>query len=461
MLVISGPNAGGKTVTLTAVGLSIAMVQAGLPIPAGPLSRVPLVGKLFTAVGDAQDLSQGLSTFTAHLAALGRILAGAGAGSLALIDEMAADTDPREGAALAVSVLEELLNRGALVVVTTHLEPLKALAMGDPRFTNAAVGFDPLALAPTFRLTIGTPGQSSALEVARRCGLPEAVVERARQNLSAEVGPLGAALAALESERSRLAKVRADLEIERATERERRQELEVKAEALSRRQAEVDAGARQGSSEKLQTLRERVGSIVAELQRAPEMAAATVARQAVAQAIASQERALAAPAAERTPAPAARFSPGQRVHSRSLAKDGDLLSVDGETGMVAFGAIKLRQPLTDLGPAEGKRPAPPADRNEKLRRASRAAGGALDAPSSRCDLRGLRAEEAVREAERFLDHAFSDGISEVLLLHGLGSGALKASLRSFLSSSSYVRSFHAAEAHQGGEGTTIVELADG
>jgi DNA mismatch repair protein MutS2 len=460
VLVISGPNAGGKTVTLTAIGLCTAMVRAGLPIPAGPLSRVPLVGKLFTAVGDAQDLSQGLSTFTAHLAALGRILDGAAAGSLALIDEMAADTDPREGAALAVAVLEELLNRGALVVVTTHLEPLKALALGDPRFTNAAVGFDPTALAPTFRLTIGTPGQSSALEVARRCGLPEAVVERARQNLSAETGPLGAALAALEAERERLAKVRADLESERTSALQRREELDRQAEALSHRQAKVDAGARRELLDELGSLREQVRGIVAELQRAPEMATATEARSTVARAIASQERALASPAPERTP-PVARFTPGQRVRSRSLAKDGDLLSVEGETGMVAFGAIKLRQPLADLSPAETKRPAPPADRHEKLRRAQHAAGGALDVATSRCDLRGLRAEEAVREAERFLDHAFSDGASEVLLLHGLGSGALKATLRKFLASSSYVRSFHAAEAHQGGEGTTVVELAGG
>jgi DNA mismatch repair protein MutS2 len=191
------------------------------------------------------------------------------------------------------------------------------------------------------------------------------------------------------------------------------------------------------------------------------MAKATEARGAVARAIDSQERALASPPPGRTPAPVVRFLPGQRVRSRSLAKDGDLLSIEGETGMVAFGAIKLRQPLADLSPAEGKRPAPPTDRLEKLRRAERAAGGGLDTPTSRCDLRGLRAEEALREAEKFLDHAFSDGASEVLLLHGLGSGALKASLRKFLASSSYVRSFHAAEAHQGGEGTTVVELAEG
>jgi DNA mismatch repair protein MutS2 len=297
--------------------------------------------------------------------------------------------------------------------------------------------------------------------VARRCGLPEAVVERARQNLSAETGPLGAALAALEAERGRLAKVRAELESERTSAAERRQQLDAQAEALSRRQAEVDAGARRELIVELDRVKEQVRGIVAELQRAPDMATAAEARDAVTRAIGAQERALASPRPEPATAAIARLVAGQRVRSRSLAKDGDLLSVEGETGMVAFGAIKLRQPLGDLSTAESKRPAPPSDRHEKLRRAERAAGGGLDAPSSRCDLRGLRAEEAVREAERFLDHAFSDGASEVLLLHGLGSGALKASLRTFLARSSYVRSFHAAEAHQGGEGTTVVELGDG
>ncbi|MHB8417142.1 MAG: endonuclease MutS2 [Myxococcales bacterium] len=457
-LVVSGPNAGGKTITLTGIGLCVAMVRAGLPIPAGPLSRVPLIHRLFTAIGDAQDLSRGLSTFTAHLAALRRILDGAVPGSLALIDEMAADTDPREGGALAVAVLEELTDRGALVVATTHLEPLKALALGDPRFANAAVGFDPLALAPTYRLTLGLPGQSSALEVARRSGLPAALLERAQQHLQGEAGPLGRALAALEDERHRLASARADLDAERTEAERERAGLRARAEALDVREAELEASARRELVVELEREREKVREIVAALQRRPEPAAAREATAAIDRSIEAQERGLAAPA--RRSETSVRPSAGQRVRSRALAKEGELLSVEGDSGLVAFGAIKLRQPLEDLVPLERKR-SPPTGRGEMARRAARAAGGDLPHPDVRCDLRGLRAEDAVREAERFLDRAYGEGAAEVLLVHGLGSGALRSSLKSFLSASVYVRAFHAAEAHRGGEGTTIVELADG
>ncbi|HUB10067.1 MAG TPA: Smr/MutS family protein [Myxococcales bacterium] len=454
-LVVSGPNAGGKTITLSGVGLCVVMVRAGLPIPAGPLSRVPLVNRLSTAIGDAQDLSRGLSTFTAHLAALRRILDGAGPGSLALIDEMAADTDPREGAALAVAVLEELIERGALVVATTHLEPLKALALGDPRFANAAVGFDPLALAPTYRLTLGLPGQSSALEVARRSGVPQVVLDRAHAHLSGQAGPLGAALAALEDERRRLAQVRADLEVERAAAAREREAAAARAEALDRREAELAAGARRELVAELERERDRVREIVAALQRRPEAAAASQATAELGRAIEAQQSAADAPARD-APSSGVRAVAGQRVRSRSLAKEGELLAVEGESGLVAFGAIKLRQPLGDLVPVDRKRP--PAGRQEVARRASRAAGGAIEHTEVRCDLRGLRAEDAVREAERFLDRAYGEGAEEVLLVHGLGSGALRATLRTFLSGSSYVRAFHPAETHRGGEGTTVVEL---
>ena len=468
-LVISGPNAGGKTVTLTAIGLCAAMVRAGLPIPAGPLSRVPLIGRLFTAIGDSQDLERGLSTFSAHLARLRSIVLEAGPGSLALIDEMAADTDPAEGGALAIAVLEELLDRGALVVATTHLEPLKALALGDRRFANAAVGFDAAALAPTYRLTLGSAGQSSALEIARRCGLPEGLIERARGHLSSKTGPLGAAIAALGEERQRLAQARAELDLERERATREREELRARTVALSVREAEAAAGARRELLLEIGTAREEVRAILAHLQREPALQAAGGAQRALDALEADQRRELssAQPKPE-PPTSAPRPTAGHRVRSQALSKEGELLSIEGETGLVAFGAIKLRQPLSDLVQIQGRRatPVPQADgggfrssRREKERRAVEAAGGALPQAASRCDLRGLRADEAVREAERFLDQAYGEGASEVLLVHGLGSGALKASVRGFLAGSSYVRAFRAAEAHQGGEGTTLVELA--
>ncbi len=459
-LIVSGPNAGGKTVTLTAIGLCVAMVRAGLPIPAGPLSRVPLVGRLFTAIGDAQDIASGLSTFTAHLAALRQILDGAGPGALALVDEMAADTDPREGGALAVSVLEELIERGALVVATTHLEPLKALALGDPRFANAAVGFDASALAPTYRLTLGSAGQSSALEIARRSGLPAPILARARQHLASGAGPLGAAIEALEGERRRLAEARDEVAGELAKLQAERGELAAREAALVQREVALEAEGRRELLADIERAREEIGSLVAGLQRAPDLARASAAQRRLAELGASEERALAGAQA---PRPSGRRpAVGQRVRSRTLGKDGELVAIEGEVGIVAIGAVKLRQPLAELTLAEGKRPAAlPPGKRDLDRRAIEARADGLAAPSESCDLRGLRADEAVREAERFLDRAFSEGAAEVVLVHGQGSGALKASLRGFLAGSRYVRAFHAAGAQQGGDGATVVELGEG
>src|SRR5207237_1854585 len=162
-LIISGPNAGGKTVTITAVGLCALMARAGLPIPAAPGSRVPLYRTVYTAIGDEGDLSRELSTFTAHLTSLKHILEAAGPGTLVLIDEIAADTDPREGAAIAVAALEKLVDAGAQVLITTHLEELKALALADDRFASASVGFDVDRLAPTYLLTVGEVGGCAAI----------------------------------------------------------------------------------------------------------------------------------------------------------------------------------------------------------------------------------------------------------------------------------------------------------
>ncbi len=203
-LVVSGPNGGGKTVAITAVGLSALMLRAGLPAAAAAGSRLPFYAEVRAAVDERGDLARDLSTFTAHLTAVREMAAGAGPGSLVLVDEIAADTDPREGAALAAAILEDLLERGATVLVTTHLDELKALALTDGRFANARVGFDSERLLPTYQLLLGSPGSSSALDVARRVGIPEGVVERARASLSGRGGALGQALRALEEERARL-----------------------------------------------------------------------------------------------------------------------------------------------------------------------------------------------------------------------------------------------------------------
>ncbi|MCI0570476.1 MAG: endonuclease MutS2, partial [Myxococcaceae bacterium] len=260
-LVISGPNAGGKTVTMTAVGLCALMLRAGLPIPAASGSRLPLYSAVQSAVGDAQDLEQGLSTFSAHVVQLKNIAVGAGQGSLALIDEIAADTDPREGAAIAIALLEDLLDKGSTVLVTTHLEELKALAHMDPRFINGRVGFDSKRMAPTYKLQLGASGSSSAIDVAARMGLSEHIIGRARELSLGAGGPLAQALAAAEEERRRLFEEREKVERAAREAEERAEKLAREQEAFDRKRKEAQVkffedvkSATQGAMEEVQRL---------------------------------------------------------------------------------------------------------------------------------------------------------------------------------------------------------------
>jgi len=465
-LVISGPNAGGKTVTLTAVGLCGVLMRAGLQIPAVDGSRVPLFTSVHSAVGDAQDLAQDLSTFSAHVQELRRILEAAGPGGLALIDEIAADTDPREGAALAIAVLEELIGRGVRVLVTTHLEELKALTHVDPRFLNARVGLDSKRMVPTYKLQLGAAGTSSALDLASRMGLAPHVVDRARELARSSGGPLTQALAAAEEERRALAE-----ELERArtataaAEASARALAGERAEFAEQRRAEESAHAERLRIESERALAE-VSSQLAELRQQASVERAEAARAVLAaQAEAARVRAeaLSRESARNALAPAPdTLRVGDVVHHLGLRRDVTVLELAGNEVLVSAGALKMRVPRAELAGARDEKPPsrfPSGDRGRtSLARASDAAPRALEAPALRVDVRGLRAEEAVREVEAFLDQAFRNGDPGVLVLHGHGTGALKQAVREYLEESPYVRMYRPGESHEGGDGVTVVGL---
>jgi DNA mismatch repair protein MutS2 len=463
-LIISGPNAGGKTVTLTGVGLCALMLRLGLPIPVGEGSRMPLYPGVYAAIGDAQDLGRDLSTFSAHLTALRDILLRSSPGALVLIDEMAADTDPREGAALASAVLEELLERGATVLVTTHLEELKALGLAEQaRFANAHVGFDPEKLAPTYRLHLGSPGASSAIDIAARVGLPEALCQRARAHLSGATGPLAKALEALEETRRALdleraqaaqatAKARADL----ALAEQKLQEIEERG----RKEAEA---ARQKLLRDLESAQVQVSSLVAELQVAPTLAKAAEAQRALRQQETEQRAELARLKAE-PEEPAEREGEvrvGGRVRIAPLQREGEVVELKGQDAVVQAGAMRLRVPVADLVPLKGKARLSPKLKEgggAAVDRARSAAAAAVSAPAESCDVRGLRADEALRMVETFLDRLYGEGRPVAYIVHGHGTGALKQSLREYLDASPYVRTWRPAENTEGGDGATRVEL---
>ncbi|ATB32743.1 Recombination inhibitory protein MutS2 [Melittangium boletus DSM 14713] len=465
-LVVSGPNAGGKTVTLTAVGLCALMLRAGLPIPAGEGSRMPLYHTVHSTVGDAQDLSQGLSTFSAHVARLRDITLSVAKNSLVLIDEIAADTDPREGAAIAIAVLEELLGKGAVVLVTTHLEELKALAHLDPRFLNARVGFDAKRMAPTYKLQLGAAGASSAIEVASRMGLPAHICERARDLSMNAGGALAKALTAAEEERRKLqdelerAKVAA-AEAERLRKELEEQKVQFERERkarLMRFNEEVAAASEQAAAE--------VQELLKVLRAQSNEKAASEARSQLLQRMEEANQRAKAARAElfqvEAPSPA-ELRVGAWVRHSGLNKDVEILELHGDQALVAAGIMKMRVPVTELS---GTRTAKPRDskfpeRNkqaQQLQRAKAAAPEAVPSTNYRCDVRGMRAEDALSELESFLDRGMRSGEEAALIIHGHGTGALRQAIRDYLAASPYIRMFRPGENHEGGDGVTVVAL---
>ena len=464
-LIVSGPNAGGKTVTITAVGLAALMARAGLPICAEPGSRMPLYRTVYTAIGDEGDLSRDLSTFTAHLSALRWILEAAGPGTLVLIDEIAADTDPREGAAIAVAALEHLVRAGAQVLITTHLEELKALALSDERFAPASVGFDVDKLAPTYQLRMGEVGASSAIDIARRVGLSEEICERARQILGSGASVVSQAVRALEEERAAGARARAELAEARAE--LQREKERVAADRLRLRELELTtkAGARQDLLEEFARKRAEVAQLIAQLQAAPAMAQAVEAQRAIERAAAVEEREqVREEEAPETAVSSDELPPiasGMRVKHARLGTEGVVLDVQGDQATVQMGALKGKIALDDLVPITRKVAQAQfrKTKREKLDRAEQARAAPVEIRVPRVDLRGMRVDEALRTMELELDRHLRAGEAQVQVLHGHGSGALKAAVRESLSRSPYVTRARAAESHEGGDGVTVAELS--
>ena len=459
-LIVSGPNAGGKTVTITAVGLCALMARAGLPLPAEAGSRMPLYRTVYTAIGDEGDLARDLSTFTAHLSALKWILEAAGPGTLALIDEIAADTDPREGAAIAVAALEKLVTAGAQVLITTHLEELKALALADPRFAPASVGFDVERLAPTYRLRLGEVGASSAIEIARRVGLPEDVCMRAREILGSGASVVSQAVERLEQERAASARRSAELLASREEVERERASLQRERERLRELERETRAGARAELIEDLRRRRDEIAALVARLQAAPAMAQAVDAQRAVEQAVAAEEREQAR-ALEPQTLPDAALEPGARVKHVRLGTEGVVLEVQDGNATVQMGALRSKVPVQDLLPLarQVRQAGFRKSKAERMERAEQARAAAVQVRVPVADVRGMRVDEALRAVELELDRATRAGDERVHVLHGHGSGALKSAIREHLQRSPYVRRSRPAEQHEGGDGVTIAELA--
>ncbi len=464
-MVISGPNAGGKTATLTATGLCTLMLRAGLQIPADPRSRLPLYRSVHSIVGDAQDLSHDLSTFSGHVEQLRQIGAEAQSGCLVLIDEIAADTNPREGAALAMAVLEDLVDRGATVLVTTHLEELKSLPHMDPRFLNASVGFDSRRLAPTYRLRLGAPGTSSAIDIAARAGLPASICQRARE-LSLETGgPFSKALAAVEEEQRALADQTERARIASAAAEAAKAQWEEQRLSLERERLEQELAQRQQLKKELESGIQEVRQVVERVRAEAGSAAAKDAQRVLEEQAQQQGQRIREVQEALRPRPASPAPPeirvGGWVHHQGLGTDVEILDINDGIGLVSAGLLKTRVPLSELSASHHPRPksrfrAEDRGQERSLRKAAESAPAPLAEGELRCDVRGLRLEDAVREVEIFLDRAFQDGRTEAVIVHGHGTGALKRGIRELLAQSRYLRMYRPGDSNEGGDGVTWV-----
>jgi len=468
VLVISGPNAGGKTVTLKAVALAALFARAGLHVVADAGARVDLFDSVHADIGDEQDIHDRLSTFSAHMANLATTLREAGEGSLVALDEVGVGTDPGEGAVLAQAVLEELAEAGARVVTTTHYNLLKEMAAVDPRFANASVEFDPETGMPTYQIRMGSPGASSATTVAARMGVPGRVIDRANELLAREdrtldrtLTELATARAALDREQREASKLR--LETEAA-----RDEYRAKLEALRDRRDALYRTMRSDLDSAFRDAHARVGAVIAELQRKGSAQEAARAREKLE--TLAEEAQRAEEAAGLTPAPEEpsdpidwRFvKPGDPVRVRN-AGPGVLIALPDSRGRCEVQVGSARVVVSSDRIERTEPPAPPPAATTTRVRVDTEASRQLEAGESssdtgRCDLRGLRVDEALDRLVYALDRAASAGRGRLAIVHGLGTGALRDAVRRHLSQSPYVTRFQQAEPDEGGAGVTTAEL---
>ncbi len=461
-LVVTGPNTGGKTVTLRTLGLLSLMHQAGLHVPAAQGSRLPVWRDVFADIGDEQSIAQSLSTFSGHLRRITTIVAAAGPDTLVLLDELGAGTDPTEGSALAQALLDQFLQVGAVVAATTHYAELKAYAHTTPGARNAAVEFDLDTLSPTYRLTIGLPGGSQAFAIAERLGLPNPIVDDARSRLTESQRSFEATLAAIRA-----------TEGETSDALERARAAEARAADQLRTAAEERRRARRERDEHVRTAREEAERIVAELRdelaarrRALERETVTAASidAALARAEATVGRLPAPPAPERDAATESgephRWRVGDRARSRSGAWEGRVAALErgGRRATLEAGGMRVVVEVSDLVPATVDDRTPGrsdagATSNAAALRLARARTVA-----SSLDLRGARVEEALDALGQYLDDASLAGLSSVMIIHGLGTGALRDAVRAAAADHPLVREMRPGERGEGGDGATVVTL---
>ncbi|MBI2862894.1 MAG: Smr/MutS family protein, partial [Chloroflexi bacterium] len=448
ILVITGPNTGGKTVALKTIGLLTLMAQAGLHIPADLGSRIRVYREVYADIGDEQSIEQSLSTFSSHMGNVIRFLREVANDSLVLLDEIGAGTDPAEGAALAHAVLTHLHKVGATTVVTTHYPELKSFAQLTPGVENACVEFDLETLAPTYHLQIGLPGQSNAFAIAERLGLPQAIIDTARQLLAPVELEMEQMLGEIKTQRREATEATRQAR-QALTEAETlRSQLAAELRELETQRQALLEETRQQLHDDLATARERIRTLLAEAEmgpRTPPRLRATL-ENLDAAAISLP----APPVGHLGPAPDLKLS--QRVWVEGFLQTGELCSLPDERGEVEvqIGSMRVKVQANTLRPLADLAPSLPISTPIQRRLL----------PPKELDIHGLRPNEAQPAIERWLNDLYLAGLQQGRVIHGRGTGALRQAVREYLVGHPLVSAFHSAPPQEGGDGVTVVTLAD-
>jgi DNA mismatch repair protein MutS2 len=470
-VVITGPNTGGKTVTLKTVGLLATMAQSGLHIPTQSGSELPCFAAIYADIGDEQSIEQSLSTFSGHITNIVQILKKADQNSLVILDELGAGTDPQEGAALARAILSDLLGRGITTLVATHYPELKTFAHSTPGVVNASLEFNVQTLRPTYKLTLGLPGRSNALAIAQRLGLPQEIIEAARSEINPDDLRADKLIGDIHRQRKIAFKESEKAERSRSEARRLERDLAERLDKIGDERQKVLEQARAEGELEVEVLKTQLKMLRDELKKARQPLDAL---QAIEEKIEIVEEQIQEPIKRPRPTQSGRktgvLKTGDRVVLRTLGTEGILSSIDGEDAEVQAGSLRLKVRLDEL-----KRKSEDSDQltailsqqsarkhpTEPQSSSSRSSAILSASPGMELDLRGQRAEDALDMLERYLEKAYMAGLPFVRIIHGKGTGKLRQEVRTALKDHPQVTSFEEGGPKEGGEGVTVAKLASG
>ncbi|QQS37985.1 MAG: endonuclease MutS2 [Ignavibacteriales bacterium] len=451
VIIITGPNAGGKTVVLKTIGLFSLMVQSGIHIPASPDSNLHLFDHIFVDIGDQQSIEDDLSTFSSHLFNIKNILEKAGEQSLVLIDEVGAGTDPAEGSAIAASVLIELYNKGAIVFASTHHGSLKLIANETKGFENAAMEFNHKDLRPTYVFKQGIPGSSYAFEIAGRIGMQEQTLETAKQYLDSDKHKLESFLVEIETKSNMLDEKIKHLDNENRRLKEITKSYEQNLNKLNTEKRDIIKKSKQDAEDLLKGINKKIESVVKELKESNAQKENIKSVKEILKQLKQETSSIEVPEVNDVLEESENISVGDYVRLKNTATEGKVTEIipGKKKAFILAGKIKMQVPLKELNIVK---------RDKKAEKAEISGHVIINSPKIRLDIRGERPEEAEFEVIRFVDDAYSSSINRIEILHGKGTGALKKTVKDILQNHDKVKNFYFAPIEFGGDGITIAEL---